>query len=287
MQKLEKLNLLNDFMFFSTMNNKDVGEDFARTLLEIIFARKFGRLKVISQKVYYGVNLEQHGVRLDVYLEEEIDSETLLEEAIIADIEVESSRKEKYREQIPQRVRFYHAKIDAESLGAGEDYSKLRKEIVVMIMPFDPFGYDQIIYTIQNKCLEVPELPYDDGAKTMFLYTRGKKGNVSESVKELLRYMEESTEENATNDNLKRIHDMVTIVKQNAEVSVEFMKWLEIQRMWIDEGIEQGIVKGFILSCREFGMNTEAIVKKIVEKFEINEEVARNLCEQEKKDNVL
>ena len=156
-----------------------------------------------------------------------------------------------------------------------------------MIMPFDPFGYDQIIYTIQNKCLEVPELPYDDGAKTMFLYTRGKKGNVSESVKELLRYMEESTEENATNDNLKRIHDMVTIVKQNAEVSVEFMKWLEIQRMWIDEGIEQGIVKGFILSCREFGMNTEAIVKKIVEKFEINEEVARNLCEQEKKDNVL
>ena len=62
MQKLEKLNLLNDFMFFSTMNNKDVGEDFARALLEIIFARKFGRLKVISQKVYYGVNLEQHGV---------------------------------------------------------------------------------------------------------------------------------------------------------------------------------------------------------------------------------
>ncbi len=55
-----------------------------------------------------------------------------------------------------------------------------------MIMPFDPFGYDHMIYTIRNTCLEVPELPYDDGARTLFLYTKGKLGNPSNGLRELL-----------------------------------------------------------------------------------------------------
>lgn len=68
-----------------------------------------------------------YGVRLDVYLEEEIDSETLLEEAIMADIEPESMDKEKSKNQLPKRVRFYHSKIDANSLEAGADYKSLKK----------------------------------------------------------------------------------------------------------------------------------------------------------------
>lgn len=274
MQKLEKLNLLDDFMFFSTVNNIEVGEEFARTLLEIIFARKFGRLKIVPQKVYYGTNVDLHGVRLDVYLDEEISSKELIEEAIAADIEVESSQKERYKSQIPKRVRFYHAKIDSESLKAGEDYLNLRKVIVVMIMPFDPFGYDQIIYTIQNKCLEVPELPYDDGAKTMFLYTRGKKGTVSRSLKELLRYMEESTEENATNKELKRIHSMVTKVKQDAEVTVGYMKWAETQRRWTEEGREEGRAMEIVRLCREFGQSEEAIKERLMKDLNVSIEAA-------------
>ena len=68
MQKLEDLDLLNDFMFFKTLENEQVGEEFGRTLLEIIFGRKFGKLKIIPQKVYYGADPQKHGVRLDVYL---------------------------------------------------------------------------------------------------------------------------------------------------------------------------------------------------------------------------
>ena len=141
---------------------------------------------------------------------------------------------------MPRRVRFYHSTIDVNSLAAGADYSSLKKVIVVMIMPFDPFGYDQMVYTIQNTCLEVPELPYDDGAKTMFLYTRGTQGNPSTRLKELLHYMEETKAENVKNEELRAIHNLVRIVKRDPEVAEAYMKWVEIRNNLIELGIEQG-----------------------------------------------
>lgn len=280
MKKLEDLDLLNDFMFFKTLESKEVGERFGRVLLEIIFSRKFGKLKVVPQKVYYGADPQKHGIRLDVYLEEELDSGTLLEEAIIADIEPEAESKEKNKKHLPKRVRFYHSKIDANSLGAGEDYTSLKKVIVVMIMPFDPFGYDQILYTIQNTCLEVPELPYDDGARTMFLYTKGKQGTVSQELKELLHYMEESTEENATNEELREIHSMVSKVKQRVEVSREYMKWAEIQKMWQEDGYEKGEIAGRIKVARKYGASEQDIIEDLMKECHLTEEEALKSFEQ-------
>ena len=43
-KKLEELNLIDDFLFFKMLENEDIGEEFGRYLLEIIFDRKFGRL---------------------------------------------------------------------------------------------------------------------------------------------------------------------------------------------------------------------------------------------------
>lgn len=34
-----------------------------------------------------------------------------------------------------------------------------------------------MVYTIQNKCVEEPDMPYADGALSIFLYTRGTEGN--------------------------------------------------------------------------------------------------------------
>ena len=119
--------------------------------------------------------------------------------------------------------------------------------------------------------------PYDDGAKTMFLYTKGTQGTASQGLRELLKYMEESTTANATNDSLRKIHDMVTIVKQNAEVSREFMKWSELQQMWKDEGILQGVIQ----TCLDFQVSLEDIVKKLVSEYGISIEEAKKLCEQE------
>lgn len=238
-RKLEELNLMDDFLFYTMVSHPRFGEKFSRKLLQIIFRRKFGKLEVVPQKVYYGSATDRHGMRLDVYLEEEMSEGELLEDATIFDIEPELNAKLENIQSIPKRVRFYHSKIDAKSLKSGEDYKNLKRVIVVMILPFDPFGFNHIVYTIRNACVEVPELEYDDGAKTIFFYTKGKKGNVSKELRELLHYMEVSKKENAKNDALKEIHSMVESVKTESEVSWKYMKIFERERMLREEGREE------------------------------------------------
>ncbi|MBC5652648.1 hypothetical protein [Blautia segnis] len=84
-----------------------------------------------------------------------------------------------------------------------------------------------------------PDVPYDDGAKTIFLYTRGTKGQVSEEVRQFLRYMEKSTSENVVNDTLRDFHHMVETVKKDREVSVKYMKQFERDNMMRAEGREE------------------------------------------------
>ena len=98
-----------------------------------------------------------------------------------------------------------------------------------------------MIYTIRSKCDEVPSMPYDDGARTIFLYTKGTEGIPSKELEKFLHYMEHTTEENAVNDNLRNIHKMVNLVKQDEEVSLEYMKIFEREEMLIQQGIHQGI----------------------------------------------
>ncbi len=57
MKKLEELNLVDDFLFGAVLSYPEIGEEFARKLLETVFERKFGKLTVIPQKVYYGKRL--------------------------------------------------------------------------------------------------------------------------------------------------------------------------------------------------------------------------------------
>lgn len=82
-------------------------------------------------------------------------------------------------------------------------------------------------------------MPYDDSARTLFLYTRGTKGNPPEELRQLLHYMEHTTEENARNESLQNIHQMVKTVKQDGEVSLEYMKIFEREEMLIKQGAAQ------------------------------------------------
>lgn len=108
--------------------------------------------------------------------------------------------------------------------------------MVIIITPNDPFGHDLMMYTVKNSIKELPHTEYEDGARTLFLYTNGKICNVHEELKELLYYMEHTTEENATTDALKRIHKMVETIKMDEEVSHKYMKVLEREEMLIEKG---------------------------------------------------
>lgn len=237
-RKLEELNLLDDFLFGSMVTFPGIGGPFVRELLRIIFGREFDQLIVVPQKTYYGEDTDMHGARLDVYLEEVPIGESNLERATVYDMEPDQNDGKKDRENLPKRTRFYHAKIDAGSLQSGESYENLKNVIVIMITSYDPFGKDHMVYTIQNQCKEIPDMDYDDGARTLYLYVKGKKGNPSEELRQLLHYMEHTTDENAKNETLLGIQKMVQTVKRNKEVSKKYMKIFEREERLIKQGQE-------------------------------------------------
>ena len=65
------------------------------------------------------------------------------------------------------------------------------------------------------------------GALSIFLYTRGTEGNPPQELRELLRYMEDSCGENATASDLRELHHMVTVIKRDRKVGLEYMKIFE------------------------------------------------------------
>ena len=238
---LEELNLSDNFLFNAMLTYPDTGEAFIRKLLETLFDRKFPHLKIHPQKTFIGLNTGLRGARLDVYIEED-GSVQIHDEAIptVYDVEPDHNKDAAQIKAFPKRARFYHAAIDRVALKSGENFGKLKKVYVIFICDYDPFGCDRVLYTIKNKCLEEPELPYNDDAETWVLYTRGKKGNISKSLRQLLNYMENTNQSNAINEDLREIELMVDQVKHDGEVSLQYMKSFEHDQMMYEQGHEQG-----------------------------------------------
>ncbi len=274
-KQLKDMNLLDDFLFFSMMNYPEIGEKFSRNLVETIFNRAFGELEIVPQRVFYGEEPDKHGIRMDVYLEESESIEEMLNGSTIFDIEPDLKSDSKSKRALPKRMRFSHAKIDVHELKSGKDYTELKNVIIIMITPFDPFGFDQKIYTISRSCKEVPEMDYDDGDKTIFLYAKGKYGDISSELQEMLHYMEDTRVENATNDKLQELQKMVDIVKGDAEVAKKSMR--------IDEKLkdarEEGILEGRIILIKKKLAKNQSI-EQIAEALEEDVETIKKLVEE-------
>ncbi len=261
MKQLQDLNLLDDFLFGTLVAHPHFQEPFSRILLETILQKKVGRLKIIPQKTYYGKDMDLHGMRLDIFMEETPKGN---ETGPISIYDMEPDRKPGTIPELARRTRFYHALMDTECLKSGAKYSSLKNVVIIFIMPVDPFGEERMVYTVRTMCEELPGLPYDDGARTLFLYTNGKKGSPPKALRQLLHYMECSTQECAVNGNLKKLHHMVESVKQDREVELSYMKvWEQEERLraeaheegfaeghakglekGLEEGLEQGLKKG-------------------------------------------
>ncbi len=66
------------------------------------------------------------------------------------------------------------------------------------------------------------------------------KGRDNESLSQLLDYMENTTRKNAVTEELEAIQEMVDVVKEDAEVTVAYMKGFERDQMFLEEGKELG-----------------------------------------------
>lgn len=268
-KKLEDLNLLDDFLFGTLISHPVYGERFAKILIKTILNKDVKILKIVPQMNFYGQDTDRHGARLDVYIEEEgcmIQGNVQLSN--IYDIEPDQNSAKASKDALPRRVRFYRSTIDARSLQTGADYNYLKNVVIIMLLPYDPFGYDRMMYTVRNKCLEEPEIEYDDGALNLFLYTRGKTGVISQELKELLQYLENTTWNNAVKEPLREVQSMVDKVKYDKEVSISYMKSYERDWMMRNKGRAEGLTAGKVEDIRTLLSDLGPIPENITAKIE-------------------
>jgi len=282
-QKLDELHLIDDFLFFQMMNHPKYGPKFSRLLLRLILGRDVGKLHVIPQKEYYGEDTDLHGARLDVYLEEE-EPDFLLDfedEGVpsVYDLEPEKKKDLESKDNLPKRVRFYHAVIDSHSLKSGKSYGNLKNVLIIMITDYDPFGLNRMIYTVRTGCVEEPDMNYKDGAQTIFLYTKGTEGNPPERLRKLLQYIdggrsEEDLEPEETE--ALEIAQMVNQIKKDAEVTVKYMKqWEKLQKVYHD-GQREG----------KFSTKSEDIMELLEDYGDIPEELHKKILNEQDPDTL-
>ena len=58
-------------------------------------------------------------------------------------------------------------------------------------------------------------------------------------MSQLLNYIENTTRENAVSEELEDIQEMVDVVKEDAEVTVAYVKGFERDQMFLEEGKRQ------------------------------------------------
>ena len=277
-RKLEDLNVLDDFMFSAAASDEEVGKEFCRTVLSVLLQKELGEIQITAQKTILPCTPEMRGIRMDVEVKEPL--EDTLPSLNVYDVEPHL-RKEKY---FPRHNRFYQAKIDSRYIRSGErDFGNLPNLFVLTITEYDPFGKDQMIYTVSNSCREEPGLKYDDGLVFYYFNTKGKKGGTPE-IRAMLKYMIESTEKNVVNEDIRNLHRCVERVKVLPEVREEFMRFEDViaweKEKSHEEGIEEGRIRMLIEISREGGLSDEKILKQLMDKCELTEKEAREYLVQ-------
>ena len=233
-KSLQDLPLLDRFLFAEVMEDPKTFEN----ILSIILGEDIS-IKGRPQSEHENrTSPLKRQVRLDVWAEDETDA--------VYNVEAQKENTK----NLPHRSRFYQALIDSKLLDPGEvDFSNMKDCYSIIIAPFDLFGRGLYQYTFQMTCAETGQ-PLEDGATRIFLNTHGKNSeDISPELKELLYYMEHTTEEiSCSTSRLQEIKNHVNIVKSSEEIGVKYMQeWEEKileKRKARAEGLAEGRAEG-------------------------------------------
>ena len=211
---LQELNLIDAFLFGASTEKIQDAEFIAKLIIERATNQKVDKISVVSEKELTGIDVHHHGIRMDLYVEAYENQRR----AKVYDIE-----PNKYNPaELPMRSRYSQSLTDVKLLNSGEAYETLPEYISIWILPYDPFGQNQMLYTVKNYIEEFPELVYNDGVKKLFLYVGGELGG-TEKLKSLLQYFSKSDTSNVTDADLEHLHSIVENAKHKQEVGKRYM----------------------------------------------------------------
>lgn len=279
---LQDLNLINSFLFDSSMENPEDAKFIAKTIVKRATGRELSNFTVETQKEFKSIEPGKRGIKLDVLVSVP-DANGRTRE--LYDIEP----NDYYQPDLAKRTRFYNSLTDVKLLKSQDVFHELPELISIWILTYDPFGGNRMLYTVKNVVTEHPGLKYNDGVTNLFLYTEGTVGG-SKELQNLLHHISHTTAENALDSDLEQIQTIVDSVKSNREVGERYMSMEKIMKSaeyyGYTEGMEKGLADGmaqgiaqaksasiklFIEALQELSIPIDVIKSKLLEKFELTE----------------
>lgn len=261
---LEELDVLDDFLMNAVADDREVGEAFCRCILSVLLQRKIGRVRIAAQYALPAAVPGQRGIRMDVEVEEyeEGDAGEVYVKGIY---DIEPHLRDGLN--LPRHNRFYQAKIDSRNMKVGEnDFSKLPDLFIITITNYDPFGKGYMMYTVRNRCGELPDMEYGDGLQFIYFYSRGEKGG-NAAIKAMLKYLEKSVTENVSDDATRELHQYISRVKQQPEVRKGYMRFEEIIASEREEAVEEAAINIYVQNIMELLEDIGTVPDELCEKL--------------------
>ena len=134
---------------------------------------------------------------------------------------------------------------------------------MINILDYDPFGRGQMQYHFHNMCEEDASIPYPDGLDFYYFIT---KSDESEAINPndaelcaLLKYIQNSTQENATTPLTQELHKYVTKIKESAYGRNQYLTWGE----YIDEEVEEEKIRLLAKLVKDGSLTIERATKEL------------------------
>jgi len=164
--------ITDDETFCAVMEDADRCKEFLERVLGIKIASIYCDINQKSIRT----RKRGKGARLDVYVRD-VDGNSY-------DIEIQTY----HEENIAKRSRYYHSAMDNYQIGKGASYEDLRKNIVIFVCTYDPFGLGRSVYTFRKRCEEDGTVLLEDDVITFILNTEGDRAEVSTELTNVLDY---------------------------------------------------------------------------------------------------
>lgn len=249
-KSLKTLPLSDNFMFGEVMTNPEV----CKMFLEEVLQKKIARIEFVNREQTITNVPGMHGIRLDVYAEDEEDTRYNVE------MQAKWSR---YKADLEPRARFYQSGIDRLFLTSGGDYENLPNSYIIFICDYDYFKRGLACYERVSSIKDCPEITYDDGTHVMFFNTHYKTPNVSKDVREFLDYIRTNDDQVVYEGELaRRARELVWKVRSDETMEVKYMTF----QMYLDE------------RCREVAYEVEERVTEEVTERVTMQKAKEGIC---------
>ena len=239
--QLDQMNLLDRFLFNETVEDPEI----YRAVVEILMEGHIALLDWAQTEKELRVSPELRQVRLDVI---GMDADGGV-------YQLEMQQNNTYN--LPKRSRYYQGQIDVSLLDPGSvNFNELNDLTMILVAPFDIFGYGLYRYTFEEYCHEVPGLKLNDGARRIFINTNGRNSDqFSGEFLEFMEYINSTTDEigaKTKSERIRQIHTRVRNIRKSEKMGVKLMQaWeqkiydkMEARAEGLAEGRAEGLIEG-------------------------------------------